>query len=194
VGGYTPERIALRRAILMGFDVPAEIKVALQGQGAPATQLIPPEVPGHDPSLRAGVPFDPQTARALLDKFGYRDRDGDGFREQPDGATLTLTIGSSTSSEDRIREELWKRSMQDIGLRITFVKQKWPELVKMARLRKLPMWQVGLTGQVADSYLQLCYGPAAGDQNIGHFKNDEYDDLLRKSRRLAPGPRRPRAH
>jgi oligopeptide transport system substrate-binding protein len=183
VGGYTPEKIALRRAVLMGFDVPGMVRVALQGQGAPATQLIPPDVPGHVPGLSPWVPFDPALARALLDKFGYKDRDRDGFRETPDGKPLTLMIGSATSSEDRIRDELWQKSMRDIGLRVDFVKQKWPDLLKMARAGKLPMWQVGWNAQSSGPFLQLCYGPAGGETNLGHFRNEEYDALYRQSLR-----------
>ena len=34
--------------------------------------------------------FDRAKAQALLDMYGYVDRDGDGWRERPDGAPLTL--------------------------------------------------------------------------------------------------------
>ena len=64
----------------------------------------------------------------MLDKFGYRDRDGDGYRELPDGKPLVLALGSTTDAAARASDELWKRSMDAIGLRITFVKNKWPEL------------------------------------------------------------------
>ena len=37
----------------------------------------------------------PPRARVLLDKFGYRDRDGDGWRERPDGQPLLLHIGTT---------------------------------------------------------------------------------------------------
>jgi ABC-type transport system substrate-binding protein len=84
IGGYTPDRIALRRAIGLGFDVPEFIRVVQGGDGLPATQLLPPGVDGHDPRLPKGASYDPTAARALLDRFGYRDRDGDGYRERPD--------------------------------------------------------------------------------------------------------------
>ena len=188
VGGNAPEKIALRRAVLSAFDVPAEIRVALQGQATAATQMVPPGVQGHAAGVKAWVPFDPALARALLDKFGYVDRDGDGFREQPDGRPLVLQMGSSTSSEDRIRDELWKRSLQDVGLRVEFIKQKWPDLLKMARGGKLPMWQVSYAANDGDLYMQLAY--SASEDNLPHFKNDEYDRLYRESRKLPPGPDR----
>jgi oligopeptide transport system substrate-binding protein len=192
VGGNAPEKIALRRAILSAFDVPAEISVAFQGQATKATQIVPPGVSGHEAGVRTWVPYDPALARALLDKFGFVDRDGDGYREQPDGRPLLLRMGSATSSEDRIREELWKRSLQDVGVRVEFVKQKWPELLKMARAGKLPMWQVSYAASDGDLYMQLAYGPS--EDNLSHFANDEYDRLYRESRKLRPGPERDRAY
>jgi ABC-type oligopeptide transport system substrate-binding subunit len=39
VGGYTPEKIALRRAISMGYDRDTAVKQLLNGQGISANQL-----------------------------------------------------------------------------------------------------------------------------------------------------------
>lgn len=185
VGGYTPDKIALRRAILMGYDPADLIRVGLQGQGRVATQPIPPSVPGHVAGIRNSTPHDPALARALLDKFGYQDRNGDGFRELPDGRPLTLTMGSAPTGENRIRDELWLKNMRAIGVRIEFQQQKWPDLLKMARAGQLQMWSVGWTADSADSYMELGYGPSAGQTNLSFFRNDEYDELFRKSRALA---------
>ena len=183
VGGYTPERVALRRAILMGYNPAELIRVGLQGQGAVADQLIPPEVPGYIPGVKNTTAYDPALARALLDKFGYKDRDGDGFRELPDGKPLTLSMGSTPTGENRIRDELWLKNMRDIGIRVEFLHQKWPDLLKMARAGQLQMWQLGWTASAASSYMELAYGPGGGETNMSFFKNDEYDELFRRARR-----------
>ena len=90
VGGYTPEKVALRRAICSAYNLPDEVRVIRNGQALTATQPIPPDVEGHVRGYKGLSQYDPATARALLDKFGYRDRDGDGFRELPDGRPLTI--------------------------------------------------------------------------------------------------------
>jgi ABC-type transport system substrate-binding protein len=184
VGGYTPDKVALRRALLMGYNPGELIRVGLQGQASVASQLIPPEVPGHVPGLKTPTPHDPALARALLDKFGYKDRNGDGFRELPDGKPFVLSMGSAPTGENRIRDELWLKNMRDLGVRIEFQHQKWPDLVKMARAGQLQMWQVGWTATSADSYMELAFGPNGGQSNFSFFKNAEYDDLMRQSRRL----------
>ncbi len=192
VGGYTPDRIALRRAIVMGLDTPDLINVWYQGQAVRATQPIPPVVAGHSPDFDVSVKHDPATAKALLDRFGYKDRDGDGWRDLPDGKPLVLQMGSSTSGRDRERDELWKKSMTAIGLRIEFIKQKWPDLLKMGRAAKLPMWPVGwiTTYGEGDAFMQLLYSGNIGQSNYARFVNADYDELYRQSKRIPDGPER----
>jgi ABC-type transport system substrate-binding protein len=85
VGGYTKDRVALRRAIGMAYNSDEEIRILWNGQAVPATQPIPPGVTGHDPKLNGHVQYNLSGAKGLLDKFGYVDRDGDGWRDLPDG-------------------------------------------------------------------------------------------------------------
>ena len=193
VGGYAPEKVALRRAIVMGFNVRELIDVWFQGQAMEANQPIPPVVSGHvGGEVGGAVPHDPKLAMQLLDRFGYRDRDGDGFRELPDGKPLALVMGSATSGRDRARDELWKKSMTRIGIRIDFLVQKWPDLLKMGRAGKLQMWPVGWITQYneGDAFMQLLYSRNIGQSNYSRFALPEYDELYRQTKRRPAGPER----
>ena len=192
VGGYTKDRIALRRAIAIGFNTPALIRVVYQGQAIPATQPIPPNLPGHDDSWNVGVKYDPAAANSLLDKFGYGERDGEGYRKQPDGKPLAITMASATSARDREFDEVWQKSMKAIGVRVEFMKQKWPDLIQMGKHGKLQMWRVGwLTAYgEGDAFAQLLYGKNIEQTNYARFALPEYDDLYRASRRIPDGPER----
>lgn len=53
--------------------------------------------PATIPALAKSKPYDPAAARALLDQFGYRDRDGDGYREMPDGKPFTIVRASKAT-------------------------------------------------------------------------------------------------
>lgn len=192
VGGYSPDKIALRRAIVMAFNTRDLIDVWYQGQAVRATQPIPPPVAGHSKGFDANIKYDPATAKALLDRFGFVDRDGDGWRDLPDGKPFTLMMGSSTAGRDRERDELWKKSMTAIGVRLDFVKQKWPDLLKMGRAGKLQMWPVGwiTTYGEGDAFMQIMYGPNSGQSNLARFVNAEYDELYRASKLVRDGPER----
>jgi peptide/nickel transport system substrate-binding protein len=194
VGGYTKEKIALRRAISMAYNTEEEIRVVRQGQAEPATQPIPPNVTGYDSKINGHVKYDPAGAKALLDRFGYVDHDGDGWRDLPDGKPLTLTIASAPSGADRQFDELWKKSMDAIGLHIEFVKQKWPDLLKMGRAGQLQMWSLGNISNTTEpfSFLDLLYGPHSGVTNLARFNLPEFNQLYEQSRQLQDSPERTR--
>jgi ABC-type transport system substrate-binding protein len=194
VGGYATAKIALRRAISMAYNTDEEIRVVRQGQGEPATQPVPPNVTGYNPKLHGHVKYDPAGAKALLDKFGYVDHDGDGWRDLPDGKPLTLTIASPPSAVDRQFDELWKKSMDAVGLRIEFVKQKWPDLLKMGRAGQLQMWSLGNISSTTEAFgfFDLLYGPRAGVTNLARFNLPEFNQLYDQARQLPDSPQRTR--
>ena len=192
VGGYSREKIALRRAISMAYNVDEEIRVLRQGQAEPATQPIPPNVAGYDPNIRGHARYDPAGAKALLDKIGYIDRDGDGWRDLPDGKPLKLMIASDPSALARQYDELWQRSMSAVGIRVEFVKQKWPDLLKMARYGQLQMWALGNINTTPEGFgfMSLLYGPHAGFANLSRFNLPEFNQLYVRAQKLPDGPER----
>jgi peptide/nickel transport system substrate-binding protein len=192
VGGYTPDKVALRRAVSMGYNTPEEINVIRQGQATPANQVVPPTVSGHNPKVPNRAVYDPAGARALLDRFGYKDRNDDGFRELPDGRPLTLKLSSAPSAIERQFDELWARSMNAIGIRIEFNKQKWPDLLKAGRLGQLQMFQLGNINSTPEGFgfLGLLYGGHAGFSNLARFKQTDYDRLYVQARGMPHGAER----
>jgi ABC-type transport system substrate-binding protein len=192
VGGYTPDKIALRRAIGMAYNVGEEIRVLRQRQAVPATQVVPPNVSGYDPNFEGSARFDPAGARTLLDKFGYVDRDKDGWRDLPDGRPLVLKIASGTNALDRQYMELWQRSLKAVGLRAEFASQKFADNLKAARLGQLQMWMLGNIGTTTEGFgfLGLLYGGHAGFSNLARFRLPEYDRAYEEARALPDGPER----
>ena len=189
-GGYAPDRIALRRAICSSYNIGDEIRVVRNGQGMVATQPIPPDVAGHVPNFKGYTAYDPPIARALLDKFGYRDRDGDGFRELPDGKPFVLHTATLTGPVYRRYDELWQRGLAAVGIKIDLQIQPFPEMFKAAHAGQLQFSSLAWTADGADDFMQLFYGPNAGAANLARFRNAQFDDLYRKSRRIPEGAER----
>lgn len=193
VGGYTADRVALRRAIALGLDVPQEIRQVRRRQAVAAQSLVAPGTFGHDPALRTEMgDHDPARARALLDLFGYVDRDGDGWRDLPDGSPLRLEYATGADQQARQLSEVWHKSMTALGLRIDFRIAKWPEQLKRARAGALMMWGVGFTATEpdADIFLALAYGPNRGQANLARFALPAYDAIYLRQRTLPDGPER----
>ena len=195
VGGYTPERIALRRAIGLGIDTPREIDYAWGGQGAVAQQPLLPFTSGFDPEARTELgEYDPARAKALLDLYGYVDRDGDGWRELPDGRPLVLDMATQGSYLERALDETWQKSLAAVGLRIRFSAAQWPENFKAARAGRLQMWYLSSTATQPDAQVALAYmyGPQSGEGNLARFKLPAFDALYQRMLTLPDSPERAR--
>lgn len=193
IGGYTPERVALRRAISLGYNVEEEISMIRRGAMIVGQSQVPPLTSGYDPAFRSemGV-FDRARAKALLDTFGYVDRDGDGWREMPDGTPLLLEIATETGQIDRAFNEMWKRQMDPLGIRVSFRPAQWPENLKNARAGKLMMWVLGNTATSTDVDAFLNFGTTKniGAGNFARFSHAEYDRLYEQQKTLPDGPER----
>ena len=192
VGGYTPEKVALRRAIALAVDTPREIRLVRRGQAIPAQQLIGPGSSGFDPALRTEMgEFNPSRAKALLDLYGYVDKNGDGWRDQPDGTPLVIEYATQPDNFFRQFSEQWKKSMDAIGIRVVFKLAQWPENLKAARAGKLMMWGVGQTaGPDGADFLKQGYGPSKGQSNLARFDLPEYNRLFDLQKGLPDGPER----
>ena len=118
LGGYGKDKVALRRAISLGYNSAEDISLLKKGFAIKAQSPLPPNVLGYDPAYRSPVPYDPALANALLDRFGYRQRDPDGFRRAPGNLPLTLTMHSEATAGGRLRDELWRKNLNAIGLRV----------------------------------------------------------------------------
>ncbi len=193
VGGYTPEKVALRRAIGLAFDGQAHRDTVFGGFGIAAQSTVPPHMSGFDAGYRSEMSeFSPAKARALLDMYGYVDRDGDGWREQPDGQPLLLVRSCSPNQRDRRINEMWKRSMDAVGLRIEFDPANWPELLKKSRAGTMMMWGYQWSSGSPDGgfYLGIAYGPNASESNDPRFRLPAFDRLYERQRALPDGPER----
>ena len=76
VGGYTPDKVALRRAIGLAYEMPNEIRLVRKGQSIPSQSPVSPLTSGYDPAFKSEMgDYNPAHAKALLDSFGYIDQE-----------------------------------------------------------------------------------------------------------------------
>jgi len=192
VGGYTPEKVALRRAIALAVDTKREIREVRRGQAIVAQSIVGPGVWGYDPAFKSEMgTFDRAKAKALLDLYGYVDRDGDGWREQPDGSPLVIEYATQPNDLDRQLITQWQKNMDAIGIRMVFRTAQWPENLKASHGGKLMMWGVSWTaGPDGEGFLLLGYGPAKGEADHARFDLPEYNRLFDRQRVMPDGPER----
>lgn len=107
---------AVRQALAHATDKQKIIDVALLGLGTPGLTLIPDGLGVWYNDTIQDYAFDIDEANRILDEAGYRDTDGDGVREMPDGSNpLNFRIfwPSDSSTAPRVAEllgESWKQA------------------------------------------------------------------------------------
>jgi ABC-type transport system substrate-binding protein len=170
IGGYTPERVALPRAMVLAHDRDAEIEILRKGQAVAARVSHPASASSvttrnfHTGAQEHDVP----KAKALLDMFGYLDRDGDGWREQPDGSPLVIHYKYyATDQEYRLQAELFVKSLAEVGIRCEAQAVQFSDLLKD---KKVANYMTSGSAWIADYHdaqnvLQLLYGPNTGQSN-----------------------------
>jgi ABC-type transport system substrate-binding protein len=192
-GGYTPEKVALRRAISLAVNNQEEIRLPRRGQAIVAQGFVMPNTTLYEPNYRSEMgTHDRAKAMALLDMFGYTDKDGDGWRDMPDGKPLVLEYETLARADYRELDEIMKKNLDAVGVKLVYKIGKWPEQLRASRAGKLMMWGYGNSATTPDSGSSLAFGYSKswGQQNHARFRNDKFDELYAKQLVLPDGPER----
>ncbi len=192
IGGFSLDKIALRRAIAMSYDDEESIKQLYKGQATKAEMFIPDGVQGYDPKYRSSIAYNPLLANKLLDRFGYK-KGKDGYRILPDGKPLSIKFLMQSSSKDVILSELWKKSLDAVGLRSEFIVSNFADNMKAAMQCKYMLWGSAWIADFpeGENFAQLLYGPNSGRGNISCYQSKAYDSLYTQALTLLPQQRVP---
>jgi ABC-type transport system substrate-binding protein len=193
LGGYTPDKVALRRAISLAIDSAEEVRLPRRGQAIVAQGFVMPNTTLYDPAYRSEMgTHDRARAIALLDMFGYVDKDGDGWRDMPDGKPMVLDYDTLSRADYRELDEILKKNLTAVGVKLNLRIGQWPEQLRNSRAGKLMMWNYGNSATTPDSgsVLEMGYSKSAGQENHARFSNAKFDALYEKQAVLPDGPER----
>ena len=106
----------LRQAMLYAIDRKKWIKAFYQGYGKELNSFVPSiHWIAADQKDLNNYSYDPEKAKKMLDKLGYKDRNGDGFREDPNGKPFEINLkhyaGSNPTFEPRTAaiKDFWEK-------------------------------------------------------------------------------------
>jgi len=110
----------LRQALNWAIDRQKIVDVSFFGQAEAGSTLIVPYSAYHwEPPADRAYKYDPEAANTQLDQAGYKDTDGDGFRETKDGKPLSLRLFVTTDSpENQTAAKLIAGWFKDVGLKV----------------------------------------------------------------------------
>ncbi len=145
---FTDRRFLL--ALAHAIDKQGMIDTIFYGFGEPAVAYISPaNRVFHNPNL-VDYPYDLERAAQILEEAGYRDRDGDGIREDERGNPVEF--GLVTNAGNLLRERMCSILQDDwtrLGLKVNYRPQSFPSLVE--RLSTTFDWDavlMGFTGSI----------------------------------------------
>ena len=107
--------LKLRQALAYVLDINQMVKAFYDGLREKATSSVPPVFGKYYPKDLAGFPYDPEKAKKLLDEAGYKDVNGDGYREDKNGKPFEIKIAAMSGGD--IAEPL-----------VQFYIQQWKEI------------------------------------------------------------------
>ncbi|ENX42693.1 ABC transporter substrate-binding protein [Acinetobacter sp. NIPH 2100] len=192
VGGNSLDKIALRRAIAMSFNVNEYIRILRKGQAVKAEMLVPAGINGHNPNYRSSIGYNPALANKLLDHFGYK-KGTDGYRNLPNGKPLTLKINTESGTASVMYSELWKKNLDAIGIQADFKVSNFADNLKAATQCQYMMWSGAWHADYpeGENFTQLLYGPNVGRGNQSCYKSAAYDNLYKQAMQQPPEKRMP---
>ncbi|MFV5368785.1 ABC transporter substrate-binding protein [Acinetobacter junii] len=192
IGGNSLDKIALRRAIAMSFNVDEYIRILRKGQAVKAEMLVPAGVNGHNPKYRSSIGYNPTLANKLLDHFGYK-KGVDGYRNLPNGKALVLKINTESGSSSVMYSELWKKNLDAIGIRADFRVSNFADNLKAATQCQYMIWGGAWHADYpeGENFTQLLYGPNVGRGNQSCYSSSAYDGLYKQAMQQPPEKRMP---
>lgn len=181
----------VRLALAMAINRETLAEVALDGTGRVAHYPLPPGFLGV-PDEVDGIPFDPDGAREILDRYSERWRE-----------PLRLHVMTAPRSyfPDSVRAaSLIRRDLEQVGLRVDIVARDFKSHLDTLRGGE---YELGLLGWIGDNgdpdnFLSIFFGSWAAEKgaasNVSFYKNPEMDELLIQGRRQTDTDERQRIY
>jgi oligopeptide transport system substrate-binding protein len=189
-GGYSERAKNLRRAISLCIDRGQYIDVLLQGEGTPASFLLPPGIFGYEPN--APDPYsrtDVAEAKRLLAEAGYPD----GI-DRVTGQRLILSDDVIEGGVSERQAALFvKQQIERCGVQVnlqTWQAPAWEERVKRGGRTQFFRFSWYADYPDPENFLQLLYGGNIGGVNYVAYNNPEYNRLFEQMRGMSDSPAR----
>jgi peptide/nickel transport system substrate-binding protein len=186
LGGYSPEKIALRRAISYAIDLEEINKAFYNGRRIVYDGPIPPGLDGHPENHRSeAAAHGPNLSKAkeLLAEAGY-----------PNGEGLPpIRFVSSNGAPNPAVGEMIKRQLAEVNIKFDPVYFDFSTLIENINKKKAPMFGFAWASDYpdAENNLALFYGPnESPGSNHYNYKKPEYDALYEKILTMAPSNER----
>ncbi|MCS6934527.1 MAG: ABC transporter substrate-binding protein [Chitinophagales bacterium] len=177
--------VRVRKAIAMAIDRDLINKTLNNGESTPATTFVHPVQDRYINKDIKPIPYNVDSARALLAAAGWKDTDGDGFLDK-NKEKFTLEFKMASGNDVAKQQALMiKEQLKKVGIELNIVEREWTvylqEMDKFDFELNLAGWTI--PARVSDPY-QLWHTKSAvnGGSNYTNFGNAETDKVIEELR------------
>lgn len=161
----------VRQAFASAIDRKTLVDVVMKGVPyGPATSLVPPGLPGHDPNI--GYPFNVEKAKQLLAQAGYPD--GKGFPE------VTLAYNSPPVPGHKPLVEFVQAELKkNLNVPVKLEAMEWGAYLDKCEHDTPDMYRMGWSADYPhpQNFLDVVFRSTSANNYTG-WKSAEYDKLL----------------
>lgn len=177
----------VRRALAHCLDVDKIIEKISYGLAKRVTGPISPRKPYYNSDLKP-IPFDIAKASTLLDEAGWKDTDGDGFRDKViNGQKTKLSLEVKYPSGNDVTEKiltLFAENCKKAGVEITQSAREWTVFLQETKSHNFEVSVGGWVGSpVPDDPKQIWHTSSYnGGSNYIGFGDQKSDELIERIR------------
>lgn len=191
VGGYSPDKQALRQAIHLCIDYDEMNEAYYSGLAVVYDGPIPPGLDGYPPNGRAEKGYrgpDYDLARQKLREAGYTIGADGKVTDLP-----PIDLYTSRGSLSQMMTELMQRHLAEVGIQLNPRYVDFSVLIQNVNNKKAPMFSYAWSSDYpdAENNFALFYGPnEAPGSNSFNYKRPEFDRMYERIKTMPPGPER----
>lgn len=178
--------IALRRALARGINKNRIIDSIYLGQATPTSFFINPESNGGI-IINNIYHFNVESSKKILNEAGFKDTNGDGWLEQPNGESFTLRLLTNSSNQSRkIAADLIVEDIRTLGIRCIIdnpedtlsEEEDFKRLLSKMQTMDYDLALYGINFSFVPDIARLLHSKYSSNTNTSHYKNQQMDFLL----------------
>jgi len=173
-----------RYALAYAINKQEIIDRILLGYGEPLCSVIPPAHRfWHNPNVPK-YEYNPDKAKEILDELGFKDIDGDGYRETPNGTKLEIEILTLSTWPPYVRlADMLSKYWTNIELKVKILAVEWGEESKRLHERNYDVAIWGFTVAPEPSqFLVLFTNNPPPYWSMGEWENETYNKLFEQQK------------
>jgi peptide/nickel transport system substrate-binding protein len=174
VKGKNPFKdVRVRKAFYQAIDIEAIKSRVMRGQSTPTALMLGSMIRGHAPALNVRHPYDPASAKKLLDEAGY-----------PNGFTVGMDCPNDRYVNDEAICQAVAAMLARIGVKVELTAQTRAKYFAEILALNTSFYMLGWAPSTYDAHnvvfnLMATRAEKQGQFNLGRYSNPRVDEIAR---------------